>query len=75
MKGVRRCARPAPAAPTMTNPEPAMNNSTKSAAAACLIFGLAAAEHATTETDSDTYARTKTGWRYVFGQASTHLAP
>lgn len=22
---------------------------------------------------SDTYARTKTGWRYVFGQASTHL--
>lgn len=22
---------------------------------------------------SDTYVRTKTGWRYVFGQASTHL--
>ena len=22
---------------------------------------------------SDTYARSKTGWRYVFGQASTHL--
>ncbi len=22
---------------------------------------------------SDTYARTKTGWRYVFGQASIHL--
>jgi hypothetical protein len=24
---------------------------------------------------SDTYARTKDGWRYVFGQASTRLAP
>jgi ketosteroid isomerase-like protein len=24
---------------------------------------------------SDTYARTKNGWRYVFGQASTRLAP
>jgi ketosteroid isomerase-like protein len=24
---------------------------------------------------SDTYARTKSGWRYVFGQASTRLAP
>jgi ketosteroid isomerase-like protein len=24
---------------------------------------------------SDTYARTPQGWRYVFGQASTHLQP
>lgn len=24
---------------------------------------------------SDTYVRTPTGWRYVFGQASTRLAP
>ena len=24
---------------------------------------------------SDTYARTKNGWRYVFGQASTRLTP
>lgn len=24
---------------------------------------------------SDTYARTKSGWRYVFGQASTRLSP